>query len=572
MIRPERFARLVTLAGTLIGAAREGRRIPVDEVADELNLSFEELQEDLEVLNVVNFGGGTYVLYAEIVGDEIEVDPDTYGDNFARPARLLPLEAKALVAAIDLFGDHLPEAGLGSARKKIVAALGHDPSEEGLEIAPGSDDSEIVDIVNEAIRDHRVLELHYYKENEDQFTKREVEPYQLVSGPEGWYLGCYDLARDDTRHFRLDRIKEARTWSATPSSRAPAWTSAWASRSGSPAARSAPPEWPACGSRPSGRAGWWRSARSSKSTPTARSSSRFPTGPPSGWSARSCAARATWWCSSRTTRGPRCSRRSARARNAVDAAPGFPAVTRIVASNPGPMTLEGTNTYLVDSGRGSCFVIDPGPAEAEHAKRIELAGESLGGIEGVLLTHSHGDHSQAVPLLAAPLLVGTVNVTAEGGSDPQPVEPPERIGPFEVIPTPGHAADHLVFVLGEVCFCGDLVLGHGSSFVPPDGGSLAAYMDSLAIVRELDAALMCPGHGPWITDPRAKIDEYIKHRLDRERRLLEAIDAGERSRSGLLAAAWSDVPQAMRPAAAVVMEAHLEKLAAEGALPDGIAD
>ena len=162
------------------------------------------------MLNVVNFGGGTYVLYAEIDGDEIEVDPDTYGDNFARPARLLPLEAKALVAAIDLFGDHLPQAGLSTAREKIVAALGHDPSQEGLEIAPGRDDSEVVRTVNDAIERRRVLELHYYKENEDEFIKREVEPYQLVSGPEGWYLGCYDLGRDDTRHFRLDRMKEAR--------------------------------------------------------------------------------------------------------------------------------------------------------------------------------------------------------------------------------------------------------------------------------------------------------------------------------------------------------------------------
>ena len=210
VIRPERFARLVTLAGLLIGAARDGRRLAVDEVVGELHITHDELREDLEVLNLVNFGGGTYVLYAEIVGNEIEVDPDTYGDNFARPARLLPLEAKALVAAIDLFGDHLPQAGLRSAREKIVAALGHDPSEEGLEIAPGSDDSEVVATVNEAIRARRVLELHYYKENEDEFTKREVEPYQLVSGPEGWYLGCYDLVRDDTRHFRLDRIREAR--------------------------------------------------------------------------------------------------------------------------------------------------------------------------------------------------------------------------------------------------------------------------------------------------------------------------------------------------------------------------
>jgi proteasome accessory factor C len=179
-------------------------------VLEELNVTREELSEDLDVLNVVNFGGGTYVLYAEIDGDEIHVDPDTYGDNFARPARLLPLEAKALVAAIDLFGDHLPQAGLSTAREKIVQALGHDPSQEGLEIAPGRDDSKVVHAVNDAIEKRRVLELHYYKENEDEFIKREVEPYQLVNGPEGWYLGCYDLGRDDTRHFRLDRMKEAR--------------------------------------------------------------------------------------------------------------------------------------------------------------------------------------------------------------------------------------------------------------------------------------------------------------------------------------------------------------------------
>jgi proteasome accessory factor C len=210
VIRPERFARLVTLAGLLIGAAREGQgSLATDEVLGELNISLEELREDLDVLNVVNFGGGTYVLYAEIAGDRIEVDPDTYGDNFARPARLLPLEAKALVAAIDLFGDHLPQSGLQTARRKIVSALGHDPSEEGLEIAPGRDDSEVVATVNDAIQRRRVLELKYYKENEDEFTKREVEPYQLVNGPEGWYLGCFDLAREDTRHFRLDRMKEA---------------------------------------------------------------------------------------------------------------------------------------------------------------------------------------------------------------------------------------------------------------------------------------------------------------------------------------------------------------------------
>ena len=208
-IRPERFARLVTLAGLLIESAK-GERLRVSELCQRLELTDEELREDIDLLNVVNFGGGTYVLYAEIQGDEIEVDSEPYGDNFARPARLLPLEAKALVAAIDLFGDHLPQGGLQSARTKIVAALGHDPSEEGLEIASGSGgDAEVARVVNEAIGTSRVLDLDYYKENEDTFTKRSVEPYRLENGKEGWYVECYDLTKEGVRHFKLDRIREA---------------------------------------------------------------------------------------------------------------------------------------------------------------------------------------------------------------------------------------------------------------------------------------------------------------------------------------------------------------------------
>jgi proteasome accessory factor BC len=209
-IRPERFARLVTLAGLLIESAKLGERLRVIDLCDRLELTAAELREDIELLNVVNFGGGTYVLYAEIQGDEIEVDSEPYGDNFARPARLLPLEAKALIAAIDLFGNHLPQGGLQSAREKIVKALGHDPSQEGLEIAGvGGGDSEVARRVNEAIAGRRVLDLQYYKENEDQFTKRSVEPYRLENGREGWYVECYDLTKEGIRHFKLDRIKEA---------------------------------------------------------------------------------------------------------------------------------------------------------------------------------------------------------------------------------------------------------------------------------------------------------------------------------------------------------------------------
>src|SRR4030095_5841275 len=134
-IRPERFARLVTLASVLIAAGRANRALPVDEVCEQLKMSPQELREDIAVLNVVNFGGGAYVIYAEVLpSGEIEVDPEPYSDTFDRPARLLPIEANALVAAIDLLNLAQPE--LGTAREKVVDALGHDPVEEGLQIAP----------------------------------------------------------------------------------------------------------------------------------------------------------------------------------------------------------------------------------------------------------------------------------------------------------------------------------------------------------------------------------------------------------------------------------------------------
>ncbi len=211
-IRPERFARLVTLASILIDRGRRGERISIAEVRERLQISEEELREDLGVLNVVNFGGGSYVLYAEIneQDGEIEVDPEPYSDNFDRPARLLPVEAKALVAAIDLIGEHIPEGSLTSARKKIVAALGEDPMEQGLQVAPPSgDDSDVARTISKAITGRRLIELEYYKENEDEISSRRVEPYALTNGREGWYVACFDPERDGVRHFRLDRVKSA---------------------------------------------------------------------------------------------------------------------------------------------------------------------------------------------------------------------------------------------------------------------------------------------------------------------------------------------------------------------------
>jgi predicted DNA-binding transcriptional regulator YafY len=231
-IRPERFARLVTLASILIQAGREGGgaqagepgrpgepvqagglgRVAMADVQERLQLSEEELREDIDVLNVVNFGGGSYVLYAEILEEsgEIEVDPQPYSDNFDRPARLLPVEAKALIAAIDLIGEHIPEGSLTSAREKIVAALGEDPMEQGLQVAHGgSDDPDVARRVSQAIVEQRLIELDYYKENEDEFSLRRVEPYALVNGREGWYVASFDPEKEQMRHFRLDRIRRA---------------------------------------------------------------------------------------------------------------------------------------------------------------------------------------------------------------------------------------------------------------------------------------------------------------------------------------------------------------------------
>ena len=210
-IRPERFARLVTLASILIDAGRAGRPLDAAEVRTRLNVSDQELREDISVLNVVNFGAGTYVLYAEVLDDgSIEVDPEPYGDSFARPARLLPVEAKALVAAIDLIGEHIPEGSLASVRQKVVAALGEDPATEGLQISRGGgDDAEIAGVIARAIATRHLLSFEYYKPNEDEFTTRLVEPYALVNGKDGWYLASYDPTRNDVRHFRLDRFQSA---------------------------------------------------------------------------------------------------------------------------------------------------------------------------------------------------------------------------------------------------------------------------------------------------------------------------------------------------------------------------
>jgi glyoxylase-like metal-dependent hydrolase (beta-lactamase superfamily II) len=257
-----------------------------------------------------------------------------------------------------------------------------------------------------------------------------------------------------------------------------------------------------------------------------------------------------------------------------------PGVARIRAPNPGPLTLSGTNTYLLGS---PAWVIDPGPPDEAHVERVWAAAEARGGIAGLVLTHRHLDHAGAAPALrersGAELAASATEPSAEArfaepGAESLEIDhrlrDGEVIGPLRVIETPGHAADHVCLLADAVLFAGDTVLGEGSVFIPPEPGALANYLDSLRRLQRERCDVLCPGHGPVVWDPGQKLAEYLEHRLDRERRLVRALDAGLRSRDDLLEEVWDDVPAALRPAAALTLAAHLDKLELEGRLPEGV--
>ncbi len=243
----------------------------------------------------------------------------------------------------------------------------------------------------------------------------------------------------------------------------------------------------------------------------------------------------------------------------------------MTAPNPGPFTLSGTNTWIV--GRDPAWVIDPGPAIDGHLQALYETIDTRGGLGGVVLTHDHADHSEAAPALrerypAAPLAGarGEVDLVLSDG---------ERAGPFVAVAAPGHSSDSYALIAYGACFSGDAVLGSGSVFIAPHPGAMAGYMRGLerlaTCARGGEFDVICPGHGPLVQDARAKLGEYLDHRRARERAVIEALAQGLRSERELLDAVWSDVPEQLRPAAAVTLAAHLDKLADDGLLPEGVA-
>jgi glyoxylase-like metal-dependent hydrolase (beta-lactamase superfamily II) len=237
-------------------------------------------------------------------------------------------------------------------------------------------------------------------------------------------------------------------------------------------------------------------------------------------------------------------------------------VLLVRAANPSPYTLDGTNTWIV--GRDPAWVVDPGPALDAHLDAVAAAVARRGGAGGIALTHDHHDHAEGLDALRTRLgdpPVGAWPALGDG----------DRFGPFTALHVPGHAPDHLVLVAGRGGFTGDAVLGAGSVFIAPGGGSLGAYLDGLRRLRALELERLYPGHGPIVEDAAAKLDEYVEHRLERERRIVAALDAGARTEDELLAHAWDAIPEGLRLPATWTLQAHLEKLREERRLPEGAA-
>jgi len=246
---------------------------------------------------------------------------------------------------------------------------------------------------------------------------------------------------------------------------------------------------------------------------------------------------------------------------------------RILAPNPSPMTLDGTNTYVVgERDHGPVAVVDPGPDLAAHRDRVDRAVlDRDAEVVAVLVTHHHPDHAEAARAWAAAYDCPVVAATREvAGDDGRIVGDGEAIVvgavTIEVVATPGHTRDHLAFRLPTgALLVGDHVLGRGTSVVVHPDGDLLAYLASLRRVLDLGPDALFPGHGPeLVEDPSAVLRYYRDHRRFREAQLIDALRAGPAGVSALVAHLYHDVDRRLWPAAGASTRAALAALATEG--------
>ncbi len=245
----------------------------------------------------------------------------------------------------------------------------------------------------------------------------------------------------------------------------------------------------------------------------------------------------------------------------------------IRAANPGPMTLEGTNTWLVgDPGRGSVVVVDPGPLLEEHLDAIVAAAP--GGVAAVLVTHRHLDHSEAAATLAERAGCGVRAADTQLQVGPAGLADGERLevarASLTVVATPGHTSDSVSLLVegadGEVrLLSGDMVLGRGTTVITYPDGDLTAYLGSLArlqrLVAERDITEILPGHGPVVSEPADWLAYYREHRLDRLEQVRTALAAGARTPAEVVARVYAEVDRGLWPAAEQSVRAQLEYLA-----------
>jgi len=244
----------------------------------------------------------------------------------------------------------------------------------------------------------------------------------------------------------------------------------------------------------------------------------------------------------------------------------------VLAPNPSPLTLEGTNTYLLGApGSGEVVVVDPGPDDPAHRTAVDAAVAGAGArVAAVVVTHHHADHAEAAgwagawraPLHAfAPgLLPAPARALGDGGA--------VAVGgvTLDAVHTPGHTADHLCLRVRDtgVVLTGDHVLGRGTTMVAWPDGDMAAYLDSLRRLARLGAGALYPGHGPVVRDAGGVVAAYLAHRLEREEQVLAALRAGDATPAEVVARVYADVDPALHPAAERSVRAHLVKLVAEG--------
>ena len=240
-----------------------------------------------------------------------------------------------------------------------------------------------------------------------------------------------------------------------------------------------------------------------------------------------------------------------------------PGVTAVRADNPGPLTLSGTQTYVI--GTGPLIVLDPGPRDEAHLGRVDdvIAGRP---VVAVCLTHAHGDHSASAAdaaarwgeLRASPATLDRLGSAGRALADDEALEPGEGFR-LRAIATPGHSADHLCYLLepSRSLFTGDLVLGEGSTMIAHPDGSVEAYLASLARLAALRPERLLPGHGPPVEEALARLEECRTHRLRRVAAVRRALEAGARAPERIRAAVYGDLPASHHQAADLTIRAYL---------------